>query len=162
MDLLREATEHLNKPIVLVLGRICAGKGTYCYQFPEKKHIVVSDIVKRIGGVRSRSDLQETGDLDRLIAEELIKEIRLHDEDVLVDGIRQLSILRAILQEFGKDKVDVLWLEVPKRERSRRFESRGRRRDDIPFDQADIRDENLGIGDVETWAKQRGRVIHNY
>lgn len=162
MDLLREATEHLNKPIVLVLGRICAGKGTYCHQFPEKKHIVVSDIVKRIGGVRSRSDLQETGDLDRLIAEDLIKEIRLHDEDVLVDGIRQLSIIRAITREFGKNKVDVLWLEVPKRERLHRFSNRGHRRDDIPFEQADTRDESLGIGEVENWARRHGRVIHNY
>lgn len=160
----KDTMHHSNKPIILVLGKICAGKGTYCQSFPEKKHITVSDIVKKVSGVRSRSDLQQTSQFDYLIADELIEKIRfyLDEQDVIVDGIRQLSIIRAIVKEFGKENVDVIWLEVPTEERKRRFETRKRQRDDVPFEQADIRDTSLGLGDVENWAKQYGQVIPNY
>jgi len=161
MELLRKVTKHLYTPITLVLGRICAGKSSYCRQFPDKKHIAVSNIVRKLSGVHSRKALQDTGSLARLISDEIIREIHAYDGDVLVDGIRQYSIIRRIVKEFGRGEVGILWLEVPERERRKRFESR-ERPNELPFRQADLRDDDMGLSTIEDWAKQYGRVIHNY
>jgi len=80
--------------ITLLFGKICSGKSTYadalCY-VTKAKRITVSDIVKRLSGMTSRSQLSTTADLDKGIAIELCKEIKRYDK-VVVDGIRQYSI----------------------------------------------------------------------
>lgn len=145
------------KRIVLIFGKICSGKSTYadalCY-VTKAKRITVSDIVKRVSGKATRSELQTTQDLDEQISAELILEIEKYDK-VVIDGIRQHSIVWNLVNKFGKPNVDMLWLEVADDVRRYRFYDRAIAKDDISFEQADERDEKLGLSYVakvfENW-----------
>ena len=145
------------KKIVLIFGKICSGKSTYadalCY-VTKAKRITVSDIVKRVSGKATRSELQTTQDLDEQISAELIVEIEKYDK-VVIDGIRQHSIVWNLVNKFGKPNVDMLWLEVADDVRKYRFYDRAIAKDDISFEQADERDEKLGLSYVakvfENW-----------
>jgi cytidylate kinase len=145
------------KRIVLIFGKICSGKSTYadalCY-VTKAKRITVSDIVKRVSGKVSRSELQQTQDLDVEIAKELIAEISKYDK-VVVDGIRQTSIVWLLVHEYARENIDMIWLEVPDDIRKYRFHDRSIAKDDISFEQADERDEKLGLLEVgkvfESW-----------
>lgn len=145
------------KKIVLIFGRICSGKSTYadalCY-VTKAKRITVSDIVKRVSGKASRSELQQTEHLDIAIAEELCAEIDKY-EKVVIDGIRQHSIAWHLINSYGKDNVDMIWLEVSDEIRKYRFYDRAVSKDDISFEQADERDDELGLSKLasllENW-----------
>lgn len=145
------------KRIVLLFGKICSGKSTYadalCY-VTKSKRITVSDIVKRVSGKTSRSELQDTQNLDAQIADELIAEIQKYDK-VVVDGIRQSSIVWGLINEFGLDNIDMIWLEASDEVRKYRFYDRAIAKDDLSFEDADQRDVNLGLLDVakafESW-----------
>lgn len=145
------------KRIVLIFGKICSGKSTYadalCY-VTKAKRITVSDIVKRVSGKATRSELQTTQDLDEQISAELIVEIEKYDK-VVIDGIRQHSIVWNLVNKFGKPNVDMLWLEAADDVRRYRFYDRAVAKDDISFEQADERDEKLGLSYVakvfENW-----------
>lgn len=144
-----------DKPIVLVLGKMCTGKGVYCEKaFPGMHKIVVSDIVKSFSGAKTRSQLTRTKHLDQIIADEIIRQIHDH-ERVVVDGIRQKSIIQRIVDEFGEDNIDVIWLQTSEDEMRRRYYRRGSKKDDQPFETALAKDEELGLGDVERWATNR-------
>jgi dephospho-CoA kinase len=138
------------KRIVLIFGKICSGKSTYadalCY-VTKAKRITVSDIVKRVSGKATRSELQTTQDLDEQISAELILEIEKYDK-VVIDGIRQHSIVWNLVNKFGKPNVDMIWLEVADDVRKYRFYDRAIAKDDISFEQADERDEKLGLSYV--------------
>jgi cytidylate kinase len=145
------------KRIVLLFGKICSGKSTYadalCY-ITKAKRITVSDIVKRVSGKNTRSELQNTQNLDMQIAQELIAEIEKY-ERVVVDGIRQASIVWGLVNEFGFDNIDMIWLEAADDVRKYRFYDRSIAKDDLSFEEADARDEELGLGGVakafENW-----------
>jgi adenylate kinase family enzyme len=136
--------------IVLIFGKICSGKSTYADALSyvtKAKRITVSDIVKRVSGKVSRSELQNTQNLDMQIAEELIAEIQKYDK-VVVDGIRQSSIVWGLINEFGFDNINMLWLDVSDEVRKYRFYDRSIAKDDLSFEEADLRDEHLGLLDV--------------
>ena len=151
------------KKIVLLFGKICSGKSTYadalCY-VTKAKRITVSDIVKRVSGKVSRSELQQTQDLDKEIARELIVEINKYDK-VVIDGIRQYSIVVELAAEFGMDNLDLVWLEVPDEIRKYRFSDRSVAKDDITFEEADIRDEKLGLKELAESLKDLYIKINN-
>jgi predicted kinase len=143
--------------IVLIFGKICSGKSTYADALSyvtKAKRITVSDIVKRVSGKVSRSELQNTQNLDMQIAEELIAEIQKYDK-VVIDGIRQSSIVWGLINEFGFDNINMLWLDVSDEVRKYRFYDRSIAKDDLSFEEADLRDEHLGLLDVakvfESW-----------
>lgn len=149
--------------IVLVFGKICSGKSTYadalCY-ITKAKRITVSDIVKRVSGKASRSELQNTADMDQQIAIELIAEINKYDK-VVIDGIRQYSIVLEVTAEFGLDSVDLVWLEVPDQIRKYRFHDRAISKDDISFEEADERDEKLGLLELQDKLKDSYIIVNN-
>ena len=151
------------KRIVLLFGKICSGKSTYadalCY-VTKAKRVTVSDIVKRVSGKASRSELQQTQDLDKEIARELIAEIKKYDK-VVIDGIRQYSIVVELAAEFGMDNLDLVWLEVPDDIRKYRFSDRSVAKDDITFEEADIRDEKLGLKELAESLKDSYIKINN-
>lgn len=143
--------------IVLIFGKICSGKSTYADALSyvtKAKRITVSDIVKRVSGKVSRSELQNTQNLDMQIAEELIAEIQKYDK-VVIDGIRQSSIVWGLINEFGFDNINMLWLDASDEVRKYRFYDRSIAKDDLSFEEADLRDEHLGLLDVakvfESW-----------
>jgi len=149
--------------IVLLFGKICSGKSTYadalCY-VTKAKRITVSDIVKRVSGKVSRSELQGTAHMDKEIALELIEEINKYDK-VVIDGIRQYSIVLELAAEFGFTELDLVWLEVPDDIRKYRFYDRAISKDDITFEEADIRDEKLGLKELQDKLKDTYIKINN-
>ena len=152
--------EGQDKPIMLVYGKLCSGKGTVCGNYPDHVKIVTSDVVRKISGETKRSGLASTGHLDQEIAKELIKqieELRDQGKKVIVDGIRQKSISKEILNRFGGN-VDQVWLEVPKSELKRRYHDRGADKDNQDFETSYDKDERLGVADLEQWLKKSPNV----
>lgn len=151
------------KRIVLLFGKICSGKSTYANALSyltKAKRITVSDIVKRVSGKVTRSELQQTKTFDMQIADELIKEVYLYDK-VVVDGIRQYTIVGALLEHFGKENIDMVWLETPDNIRKFRFTDRAIAKDDISFEEADKRDEALGLLELQERLEKFYTVINN-
>lgn len=149
------------KPVILVLGKLCSGKGQYCRtHFPDRKQIIVSDIVRRLSGKTKRKDLQKTRNLDQQIADEIIEQL---DGEVVVDGIRQMSIVRRVMDAVGEKNVDIIWLDVPEEELKRRYTERGAEKDTGSFAHAEFQDRMLGLGDVERWAKEnpQTKIVRN-
>ena len=151
------------KKVVLLFGKICSGKSTYadalCF-VTKAKRITVSDIVKRISGKATRSELQDTAHMDQLISHELAAECKNYDK-VIIDGIRQVSIVEGMITYFGKENIDMVWLEVPDEVRKHRFYSRSVSKDDITFEEADMRDEKLGLLELQNTLKSSYIVINN-
>lgn len=151
------------KKIVLLFGKICSGKSTYadalCY-VTKAKRITVSDIVKRVSGKTTRSELQQTQDLDADIAAELINEINKYDK-IVIDGIRQDTIVWHIVNYFGMDAITMVWLEVPDEIRKHRFYDRVVAKDDISFEEADQKDIKLGLERVAEVFKNWYIIINN-
>ena len=149
--------------IVLLFGKICSGKSTYadalCY-ISKAKRITVSDIVKRVSGKATRSELQDTAHMDVLIAHELAIECKNYNK-VVIDGIRQVSIVEGLITHFGKENIDMIWLEVPDDIRKHRFYGRSISKDDIGFEEADKRDEKLGLLELQNKLKSSYIVINN-
>ncbi len=153
-----------NKKVTLLFGKICSGKSTYAKAAVKATggtHITVSDIVKKISGKATRSGLQATAHMDKLIAEELVNEIKKHDY-VFVDGIRQKSIVHQVCKRFGVDNVMMIWLDVPDNVRRFRFDSRGVRKDDITFEEADYRDNKLGLEELQKSLEKSYIKFNNY
>ncbi len=147
------------RSIILVCGNLSSGKGLYVQRnYPDYKHIVVSSIVKKLTGMEKRSELATTKSLDTLIISALINEISKHDK-VVVDGIRQPSILHNLELHFGDQIKDVIWLDVPDEKRREYFKNRKDPKDNLDFDTAQQTDRNLGIEDLERYIRGKHRVI---
>jgi len=153
-----EATSE--RPIVLVFGKLCSGKGTYCAPFTRSgfKHISTSDIVKRLSGAKTRGELQHTADKGPAIAQELV-EIIGKNRKVIVDGIRQPEIVDAIVSRFGRDNIEMVWLDVPDDIRKARFDQRGAAKDDQTFADADLGDQKLGMDKIEAKYKPQSQIV---
>jgi predicted kinase len=155
--------DHLKTPrIVLVFGKLCSGKGTYCAnQYPDRVHIVTSNVVRQVSGAATRDRLQDTKQLDQAIAAELINQTKLAlgtGRDVVIDGIRQRSIVEWITKEFGVDNVGIVWLDVPREELQRRYLNRKDAKDTQAFDQAYAKDEELGLAELHPWLNANLKV----
>lgn len=147
-----------NRDIVLVCGNIACGKGTYCKQmYPGFVHITVSDIVKHITKQTERSELGKTAYLDTKIIQALIEKIQQHDR-VVVDGIRQLSIVHALENYFQQQIKKVIWLDVPENVRRERFANRKDKKDNLDYDAATASDRGLGIEQVEDYIRNNHHV----
>ncbi|MFY0656155.1 MAG: AAA family ATPase [Neptunomonas phycophila] len=143
-----------------MFGRLCSGKGTFCQKYIKQgyTHITTSDIVRAVSGKSTRSELTKTGDLDTKIAEEMIGVIE-SQKPIVIDGIRQTSIVESVLQHFGEENVEMIWLEVPANVRRERFTNRAAAKDDQSFDDAEQSDSKLGIDDLETSIKSRTKIV---
>ena len=154
----------VEEPIVLIFGKICSGKSTYATALSyltKAKRITVSDVVKTLSGLSTRSGLQTTQHLDEAIAAELVRKIKSHDR-VVIDGIRQVSIVEWILKEVNPKDVLMLWLEVPDEVRKSRFYDRVVSKDDLTLEEADQRDEKLGLLELQDTLKDRYITIQNH
>ncbi len=154
------------RSVVLLFGKICSGKSSFADALSyvtKAERITVSDIVKRVSGAQSRAGLQNTKDLDQAIAHELIQEINrvLKYGKVIVDGIRQQSIVDRVVKEFKPINIEGIWLEVPDDTRKHRFYDRVGRMDDISFEDADQRDAQLGLEELYKQCKPWLTVVNN-
>lgn len=148
------------KFIVLVCGQLCSGKGHFCQtKYPDFYRIEISSVVKSLSKATDRLELSKTAYLDIKIIDRLIEIINHHDK-VIVDGIRQPSILHALERHYGDQIKDVIWLDVPEDVRRSRYEQRASDKDKRQtFDQAIEGDKNLGIDKVEEYIRQKHRVV---
>ncbi len=149
------------KHIILVCGNLASGKGHYAKTyFPDAEVIGVSSVVKELTNFRKRSELSTTANLDNVIANLLIERIlNSPKEQVVIDGIRQPSIMEK-LQRYFKDQIkDIIWLDVDEKDRRKRFEKRDSGKDDMSFDKSVQTDKDLGIDEIEAYARKHGRVI---
>lgn len=149
--------------IVLLFGKICSGKSTYANALSyitKAERITVSDIVKRVSGKASRSELQDTAHMDQDICHELCQEINKYNK-VVIDGIRQYTIVMGLVAEYGIENLDLIWLETPDDVRKHRFYDRSLSKDDITFEDADTRDEKLGLLELQDKLKDSYIIINN-
>ncbi len=160
--ILAEVTTTI-EPIVLVFGRVCSGKETFCKQYIKQgyHHVTTSDIVRKVSGMKTRGELQGTGDMDQQIADKMIDTIKSNPK-IIIDGIRQKSIVERIIREFGSKQIDLIWLDAPSDVRKERFKDRGRDGDNDGFDKAEAGDSALGLDDLESHYRGVTKVVDNY
>ena len=128
------------------------------------KRFVVSDIVKNIISSNNRDALQNSLHLDSQIGTTLINNIYIacmaNREHIVVDGIRQVSIVDRILDAYPE--AELVWLEVPAEERKRRYEARKDVKDVEPFEVADNKAIELECQKIFSTFKDRLTIINNY
>ena len=145
--------------LTLLFGRICSGKSSL---YKDSYRIVASNLVRGIINSASREDLQNTMHLDDAIAESIIMSIDyVIDENphVVVDGIRQASIVEKVLQHYPN--AELVWLEVPVEERKRRYEARKDAKDVEAFEIADNKPIELECQNIFSIFKEQLRIINN-
>lgn len=145
--------------ITYLCGRICSGKSTYR---SEVRRLMVSDIVRNVVRSNDREKLQNSMHLDEQILEGLSicidYDIEMGVEELIIDGIRQPSILKRLSAVYGGE---IVWLEVPLEERKRRYESRGAEKDTEPFEVADNKAIELECQKIYSIFKEQIKVINN-
>ena len=144
--------------LTLLFGRICSGKSSL---YKDSYRIVVPDLVRGIINSTSREDLQKTMHLDDKIAESIVMVVDAASErpHVVVDGIRQASIVEKVLQHYPNAELE--WLEVPVEERKRRYEARKDAKDVEPFEVADNKPIELECQKIYSIFKEQLKVINN-
>ncbi len=158
--------------IVFLFGEICSGKSTYdCGEHSIK--LTVSNVVKRLMQSEDREVLQNSKHLDTKIADEIAEDIWQYmsfgagyidgaPECYIVDGIRQYSILQQLEQylqnQLPNIPIEYKWLEVDREERKRRFEARKDPKDTLTFEEAEKRDNELGLSDLFRILKEQNKI----
>lgn len=157
--------------VLFLFGEICSGKSTFKPDGSSMR-IEVSKIVREVAKATTREQLQKTAHLDSLIADRLIEEVWMYstyvfDQDntpqyLIVDGIRQHSILQRLEQYISKQlpnfSIEYKWLEVDKQERKRRFEARKDTKDTLSFEEAEKRDNQLGLLELYSILKKQNKI----
>jgi hypothetical protein len=154
--------QSLKPKVTLVFGRICSGKGSY---MKDTHRLVVSDIVKQIVSSTNRDVLQNSMHLDNRIAQAIIYYItglfdQSYQDHIVVDGIRQVSIVDRVLETFPQ--AEMVWLEVPYDERKRRYEARKDVKDVESFELADNKAIELECQRIFDTFKDKLTIINNY
>ena len=158
--------------VLFLFGEICSGKSTYEPQ-GKSVRLTVSNTVKRLMQSQDREVLQNSKHLDTVIAEEIANDIWHYDtfvfdsnettpDYIIVDGIRQLSILtqlESFLQRvYPNWTIQYKWLDVDREERKRRFDARKDPKDTLTFEQAEKRDNELGLSDLFRILKEQNKI----
>lgn len=158
--------------IVFLFGEICSGKSTFK---PEGKHltITVSSAVRRLTQSDDRAVLQSTKHMHEQISDIIAEDLWHYDtfifdcEDntpdyIIIDGIRQYAILQQLEQyistNYPKWTIEYKWLEVDRKERKRRFEARKDPKDTLTFEEAEKRDNALGLSDLFRILKEQNKI----
>ena len=130
----------------------------------DAERIVVSDIVRGIIRSSSREELQNTMHLDLSITAEIIEHIgdllKKEVSEIVVDGIRQVSIVELVVAHFPD--AELIWLEVPVEERKRRYENRKDLKDVELFEVADNKPIELECQNIFSTFKDKLTIINNY
>jgi cytidylate kinase len=152
--------------VTLLFGRICSGKTSYK---PNAYKVIVSRLVKGIiaeyAPTATRDQLQDTMHLDDKIAESILMvtdyAVNLYKySEVVIDGIRQISIAEKILEHYPD--AELVWLEVPVEERKRRYESREDVKDVELFEVADNKPIELECQKIFSTFTDKLTIINNY
>ena len=153
--------------VLFLFGPICSGKSTVDLG-QQSIRITVSNVVKRLMQSEDREVLQKSKHLDNIIADEIIEEISMISnfvdivpQYIVIDGIRQYSIVKQIEQWITNStniQMEYVWLEVPTAERKRRFEARKDPKDTLTFEEAEKRDNALGLSELFSILKEQNKI----
>lgn len=157
--------------ITIVIGSLCSGKSTYAKQLQDQLHqqgqlttiIEVGSIVRELVAHESRH-FDKT--LDTQIIEELNKMIFhcltvVETQHLIIVGIRQLSILKAMILKSGHltsfgNNMQIKLLKVDDQTRAQRYESRNANKDvQLVFSLADRHDNSLGLNELINFLTQQ-------
>jgi len=83
-----------------------------------------------------------------------------NEEEIVVDGIRQVSILDRVLNAYPE--AELVWLDCPTEERKRRYEARKDAKDVEPFEVADNKSIELECQKIFSTFKDQLTIINNY
>jgi hypothetical protein len=123
---------------------------------------MVSDIVRNVVRSNDRERLQNSMHLENDILEGLSMcidyDIEMDVQELIIDGIRQPSILKRLSTVYGGD---IVWLEVPLEERKRRYEARGAEKDTEPFEVADNKAIEFECQKIYSIFSKQLKVINN-
>lgn len=154
-----------SKQVIVVVGKVCAGKSTFAEYLLHHNTIDIGSIVRGI----MKSELRiHDKNLDQEIIRHLDYGMRVQfgGEKVVITGIRQLSILRHIIENYSKEERELIWLDVPQEELKRRYMNRTALKDQsITFEEVIERDGKLGLNEVEQFIEQNQSlftIIKNY
>ena len=158
--------------VLFLFGEICSGKSTYD-PGAEFTRYTVSSAVRKIMQTNDRKLLQDSKHLDIHIANTICDDFWHYQHFVFVDeqttpqyfvidGIRQYSILEHIesyLQHnYPSLTLEYKWLQVDREERRRRFESRKDPKDTLSFDEAEKKDNELGLSELFSILKEQNKI----
>ena len=158
--------------VLFLFGEICSGKSTYD-PGAEYHRYTVSSAVKRIMQTEDRALLQDSKHLTEHIATTICEDIFHYQNFVFVDeqstpqyfvidGIRQHEILTIIEQYLQRTypslTLEYKWLEVDREERKRRFEARKDVKDTLSFEEAEKRDNELGLSTLFSMLKEQNKI----
>jgi len=148
------------KQILFLTGKICSGKTYFAkHHAPNHTYLSVSSIVKGLISSDKRSELQTTSNLSKQITNEIIRFIiqsLLNSDKILIDGIRQRAIIMEIISYFkpsiitGDLNFRLVWLEEDEEVLKRRYCKQNDKKNDIPFEEALQRDNELGLFEIES------------
>jgi len=158
--------------VLFLFGEICSGKSTY---EPEGKsaRITVSNVVKKLMQSEDREVLQKSRHMDTMIANEIANDLWHYDTFVfeskdttpdylIIDGIRQGTILTVLESYIQRSHpywgIEYKWLDVDREERKRRFDARKDPKDTISFDEAEKRDNELGLSNLFRMLKEQNKI----
>lgn len=148
-----------DKKIIFVFGKLCSGKGSFCKTtYPNVPVISTSSIVRNVSGKNKRSELTKTSHLDTQIATEMISTIKQHNV-VVIEGIRQKSIVQQVCIALPDYSTQFIWLEVSMDTLKQRFYDRNHTKDDSSFEKSIELDDNLGMKELEKWIKQQPETV---
>lgn len=150
--------------VTLLFGRICSGKSSYRADELIPR-VVVSKLVRSViaDHAATRDQLQDTMHLDNLIADSIIQCVDIYEASygrgVIVDGIRQVSIVERVLEKYPD--AELIWLSVNDFERKRRYESRKDSKDVESFEVADTKPIELECQKIYETYKDRLVIVDN-
>lgn len=138
------------RKIKLVCGRLCSGKDFIINRHYKRYDVIsVSDIVKSIVESNDRAILQDTKHLDSEIIEQLKV---LYSPRLVINGIRQMSIISGMLGSNPAETVEVVWVCCPEDVRRDRYYDREDVKDSqLTFEEADESDSKLGLLQIESY-----------
>lgn len=149
--------------IVTISGPLCSGKNYYSEKINIDSTIIdIGDIVREITYSETRTFDRS---LDSLIIEKLERELKnslFHGESVIVVGIRQISIIKAVERLANKgENVTHFLLDVDVDVRKKRYVERNAAKDTyLTFEVADQKDNELGLAAlIEYLKKQKNTII---
>ena len=151
----------------LIFGKVCSGKNTYAAEnYPNAQIFDIGEIVRQLTQVKSRT---HDHTLDQQIIAHLIRELnwsKANTDTMVIVGIRQLSILKAIEKEVegGIFDIERIWLEVPEGILKARYADRAAQKDTcLDFETAIKRDSLLGLDEVVEYLHTiKTIIIENY
>lgn len=132
----------------------------------DNARVVVSQLVGSLVRSNSRSDMQDTLHFDHILADLIVKRVGTLVNmnlwsNVIVDGIRQLSIVEKVVEIYPE--AQLIWLEVPVEERKRRYENRKDGKDSLQsFEVADNKPIELECQKIFDTLKDILIIVNNY